>query len=109
MMIHPQLGRATDYGVLTLVARPLFLLLEQVHKLFDNWGWAIIIVTLLLKLAMYPLSEISGRSAAKMKQIGPRMKQLQETYKDDRAKLGQATMELYKKEKINRRPAACRC
>ncbi|MEJ0100013.1 MAG: membrane protein insertase YidC [Pseudomonadota bacterium] len=104
MAVHPQLGRATDYGVLTLVARPLFLLLEQVHKLFGNWGWAIIIVTLLLKLAMYPLSEISGRSAAKMKQMAPRMKQLQETYKDDRTKLGQATMELYKKEKIN--PAA---
>ncbi len=51
--IHPQLGRATDYGRLTLVSRPLFLLLEQVHKFFGNWGWAIIVVTLLLKLAMY--------------------------------------------------------
>ena len=99
--IHPQLGRAADYGVFTMLARPLFILLEQVHKLFGNWGWAIIVVTFLLKLVLYPLSEISGRSAAKMKLVAPRMKQLQEQFKDDRAKLGQATMELYKKEKIN--------
>jgi YidC/Oxa1 family membrane protein insertase len=99
--IHPKLGWAADYGVFTMLARPLFALLEQVNKLFGNWGWAIIVVTILLKLVLYPLSEISGRSAAKMKLIAPRMKQLQEQYKDDRTKLGQATMELYKKEKIN--------
>ncbi|HTP40080.1 MAG TPA: membrane protein insertase YidC [Steroidobacteraceae bacterium] len=102
--IHPELGRAADFGKLTFLARPLFWLLEQAHKVFNNWGLAIIAVTFLLKLAFYPLSEIAGRSAAKMKLIAPRMKQLQETYKDDRTRLGQATMELYKKEKIN--PAA---
>jgi YidC/Oxa1 family membrane protein insertase len=102
--VHPELGRAADFGVLTFIARPLFWLLEKAHNIFANWGFAIIAVTFLLKLAMYPLSEIAGRSAAKMKLLGPKMKQLQETYKDDRTKLGQATMELYKKEKIN--PAA---
>ncbi len=99
--IHPQLSRAADFGRLTFIAQPLFWLLERAHKILGNWGWAIIAVTFLLKLAFYPLSEIAGRSAAKMKLIAPRMKQLQEQYKDDRAKLGQATMELYKKEKIN--------
>jgi YidC/Oxa1 family membrane protein insertase len=99
--LHPELDRAVDYGVFTMLARPLFWLLEQVHKIFSNWGWAIVVVTFLLKLVMYPLSEISGRSAAKMKVLAPKMKALQEQYKDDRTKLGQATMELYKKEKIN--------
>jgi YidC/Oxa1 family membrane protein insertase len=102
--IHKELGRAADFGWLTFLSRPLFVLLEQAHKIFGNWGFAIIAITFLLKLAMYPLSEISGRSAAKMKQLAPRMKALQEQFKDDRTKLGQATMELYKKEKIN--PAA---
>jgi YidC/Oxa1 family membrane protein insertase len=99
--LHPELDRAVDYGVFTMLARPLFWLLEQVHKIFSNWGWAIVIVTFLLKLVMYPLSEISGRSSAKMRLIAPKMKALQEQYKDDRTKLGQATMERYKKEKIN--------
>jgi YidC/Oxa1 family membrane protein insertase len=99
--IHPQLDRAVDYGVFTMLARPLFWLLEQVHRIFSNWGWAIVVVTFLLKLVLYPLSEISGRSAAKMKLLAPKMKALQEQYKDDRSKLGQATMELYRKEKIN--------
>jgi YidC/Oxa1 family membrane protein insertase len=102
--IHPELDRAADFGVLTFIAQPLFWLLEKAHGIFGNWGFAIIAVTFLLKLAFYPLSEVAGRSAAKMKLLAPRMKQLQETYKDDRTKLGQATMELYKKEKIN--PAA---
>jgi YidC/Oxa1 family membrane protein insertase len=87
--------------MLTFLSRPLFTLLEFAHKFFNNWGMAIIAVTFLLKLVFYPLSEASGRSMAKMKLVAPRMKQLQETYKDDRAKLGAAMMELYKKEKIN--------
>ena len=102
--IHPELGRAADFGVLTFLSRPLFWLLDKAHKIFGNWGLAIIAVTFLLKLAFYPLSEASGRSMAKLKLIAPRMKQLQEQYKDDRQKLGQAMMELYKKEKVN--PAA---
>jgi YidC/Oxa1 family membrane protein insertase len=99
--IHPDLDRAADFGVLTFLAQPLFWLMEKAHKIFGNWGYAIIAVTFLLKLAFYPLSEIAGRSAAKMKLLAPKMKQLQEQFKDDRTKLGQATMELYKKEKIN--------
>jgi YidC/Oxa1 family membrane protein insertase len=97
----PELARVADYGVLTIIARPLFLLLGRVHALFGNWGVAIIVVTFLLKLLFYPLSEASGRSMAKMKTLSPRIKNLQDTYKDDREKLGRAMMELYKREKIN--------
>jgi len=100
----PELERVADYGHLTFLAKPLFIVLEFVHKIFGNWGVAIILTTFLLKLAFYPLSEASGKSMAKMKQLSPRMKNLQETYKDDREKLGKAMMELYKREKIN--PAA---
>lgn len=99
--IHPELSRAADYGKLTFLAKPLFWLLEQAHRILGNWGWSIVAVTFLLKLAFYPLSEASGKSMAKMKHIAPRIKQIQETYKDDREKLGRATMELYKKEKVN--------
>jgi YidC/Oxa1 family membrane protein insertase len=95
------LDRVADYGVLYILSQPLFNVLQWVHNLFGNWGWTIIFVTFLLKLVFYPLSEASGRSMAKMKLLGPRMKQMQETYKDDREKLGRAMMELYKKEKVN--------
>jgi YidC/Oxa1 family membrane protein insertase len=97
----PELGHVADYGRLWFLARPLFIALSSVHKLTGNWGVAIIAVTFLLKLLFYPLSEASGRSMAKMKALQPRIKNLQETYKDDREKLGRAMMELYKREKIN--------
>jgi YidC/Oxa1 family membrane protein insertase len=97
----PSLERTADYGRLTVIAQPLFATLNWVHGKIGNWGWSIIIVTALIKLIFYPLSQASGRSMAKMRAVGPRMKQIQETYKDDRAKLGQAMMDLYKKEKIN--------
>jgi YidC/Oxa1 family membrane protein insertase len=96
-----ELDRVADYGKLYILAAPLFWLLSKVHTLFNNWGWAIVTVTFLLKLAFYPLSEASGRSMAKMKMLGPRIKNLQETYKDDREKLGRAMMDLYKREKVN--------
>jgi YidC/Oxa1 family membrane protein insertase len=96
-----ELDRVADYGWLTILSSPLFDVLQWVHNLFGNWGWTIVFVTFLLKLVFYPLSEASGRSMAKMKLLGPRMKQMQETYKDDREKLGRAMMELYKKEKVN--------
>lgn len=99
--IGPQLERVADYGHLTLLAKPLFWLLGKVHAITGNWGVAIIFVTFLLKLAFYPLSEASGRSMAKMKQLAPRIKNLQETYKDDAEQRGRAMMELYKREKIN--------
>jgi YidC/Oxa1 family membrane protein insertase len=95
------LERTVDFGILTVLAQPLFSGLNYVHKLIGNWGWSIIIVTALIKLLFYPLSQASGRSMAKMRAVGPRMKQIQETFKDDREKLGRAMMDLYKKEKIN--------
>ncbi len=97
----PKLERTTDYGKLYLIASPLFWLLQQVHQLVSNWGITIILTTLLIKLAFYRLTASSGRSMAKMRTIAPKMKTLQERYKDDREALGRATMELYKKEKIN--------
>ncbi len=102
--VHPKLKLSVDYGFLTILSNPLFAILAWVHKYVGNWGWAIIIVTILIKLAFYKLTEASGRSMAKMREIQPRMKALQERYKDDRQALSQAMMELYKREKIN--PAA---
>ena len=99
--ISPRLDRVADYGSLTILAKPLFSALGWVHGVTGNWGVAIILVTLLLKLVFYPLSETSGRSMAKMKVLSPRIKQLQDTYKDDREKLGRAMMDLYKREKVN--------
>ena len=97
----PHLERTVDFGILTVLAQPLFATLNWVHGLVGNWGWSIILVTALIKLLFYPLSQASGRSMAKMRTVAPRMKQIQETFKDDREKLGRAMMELYKKEKIN--------
>jgi YidC/Oxa1 family membrane protein insertase len=93
-----------DYGMLTILSQPLFWLLSKVHGYVQNWGLAIILVTVLIKLAFYKLTQASGRSMAKMRKLQPRMKALQERFKDDRQALSQAMMELYKKEKVN--PAA---
>src|SRR5262245_1771604 len=98
------LERTVDYGITTPLAQPLFTVLDWVHSGVGNWGWAIILVTILIKAVFYKLTAMSGRSMAKMRKIAPRMKALQERYKDDRQALSQAMMELYKKEKVN--PAA---
>jgi YidC/Oxa1 family membrane protein insertase len=95
------LDLVADYGTLRIIATPLFWLLNRVHSLVGNWGFAIIIVTMLLKLLFYPLAEASGRSMAKMKALAPRLTVLRETYKDDREKLNRGMMELYKREKVN--------
>jgi len=100
----PDLELTVDYGFLALLAKPLFWLLQQVHGYIGNWGWSIIIVTLLIKLTFYKLTEASGRSMAKMRKLQPRLKALQERYKDDRQALSTHMMELYKREKVN--PAA---
>jgi YidC/Oxa1 family membrane protein insertase len=101
----PKLERAVDYGAtLGWIARPLFWLLSAVERYVNNWGWAIVIVTFLIKLAFYRLTAASGRSMAKMRRVQPRMKAIQERYKDDRQAQSQAMLELYKKEKVN--PAA---
>jgi YidC/Oxa1 family membrane protein insertase len=102
--IDESLKLTVDYGWLTIISQPLFWLLSFVYGFVQNWGVAIIVVTFLIKLAFYKLTESSGRSMAKMRQIQPRMKALQDRYKDDRQALSQAMMELYKREKVN--PAA---
>lgn len=102
--ITPSLKLTVDYGWLTIISQPLFWLLSKVHKLVGNWGLSIILVTVLIKLAFYKLTQASGRSMAKMRNLQPRMKALQDRYKDDRPALSAAMMELYKKEKVN--PAA---
>jgi YidC/Oxa1 family membrane protein insertase len=99
--VSPKLPLTVDYGWLTILADPLFWLMQQVHRFVQNWGWTIIIVTILLKLAFYKLTEKSGRSMAKMRAIAPRIKNIQERYKDDREQLAKQMMELYKREKIN--------
>jgi YidC/Oxa1 family membrane protein insertase len=102
--ISKKLALTVDYGWLTILSQPLFLLLSTIHDLLGNWGWSIIAVTALIKLVFYKLTETSGRSMAKMRKLQPRMKALQDRFKDDRQALSQAMMELYKREKVN--PAA---
>ena len=99
-----KLEQTVDYGKLTLLSQPLFWLLSKAHSYVGNWGLAIILVTLLIKLAFYKLTAASGRSMAKLRQLQPRMKALQEQYKDNREELTRKTMEMYKREKVN--PAA---
>ena len=90
-----------DYGWLTVISAPLFWLLDWLHRFIGNWGWAIIALTFLIKLAFYPLSAASYKSMANMKKLQPRLQALKERYGDDRQKLNQAMMEMYKTEKIN--------
>jgi len=99
--VAPGLELTVDYGVLTVLAKPIFWLLEKIHSLTGNWGWSIILLTLLIKLAFYKLSETSYRSMANMRKLAPRLQALKERYGDDKQKLNHAMMEMYKKEKIN--------
>jgi YidC/Oxa1 family membrane protein insertase len=97
----PGLDYAVDYGWLSIIAWPLFWVLEQFHALSGNWGVAIILLTVLIKAVFFPLSAASYKSMAKMKLITPRLTKLREMYAHDRNKMNQAMMELYKTEKIN--------
>ena len=90
-----------DYGWLHIIAAPLFWLLKWIHAFVGNWGWAIVILTILIKLVFYPLNAKAGRSMAQMKVLAPKMEKLKGLYGDDRQKLNQAMMELYRTEKIN--------
>lgn len=90
-----------DYGWLTIVAAPIFWCLEVIHKLIGNWGWAIVVLTILIKLLFFPLSAASYKSMAKMKAVTPRLNALKERYGDDKQKLNMEMMNLYKSEKIN--------
>jgi YidC/Oxa1 family membrane protein insertase len=97
----PGLYLTRDYGWLTPLSSPIFWALSKIEKFVGNWGWAIIILTFLIKLALYPLSATSYKSMAQMRKITPRLQKMKEIYGDDRQKLHQAMAELYKKEKIN--------
>jgi YidC/Oxa1 family membrane protein insertase len=99
--IAPGLELTVDYGVLTFLSKPLYWLLSWYHSFVGNWGVAIILLTLTVKTLFYKLSETSYRSMAKMRKVSPRLKTLKERYGDDRQKMNQAMMELYKTEKIN--------
>lgn len=99
--LAPGLDLVVDYGWLTVIAAPLFWLLEYLHKLVGNWGWAIILLTVIIKLIFFPLSAASYKSMAKMRVVTPKMMKIKEMYGSDRARLNQEMMELYKKEKIN--------
>ncbi len=99
--LYPGLELTSDYGIFTIFAKPLFWMLDKIHAVVGNWGWAIIILTLLIKLAFYKLSETSYRSMAKMKKVAPKLQAIKERYPDDKQRQQQAMMELYKTEKIN--------
>lgn len=95
------LALTVDYGWLTVISDPLFWVLDKINNLVKNWGWSIILLTMLIKLAFYPLSAASYRSMAKMKKLQPRMETLKERFADDKGQLQQAMMKLYKEEKVN--------
>jgi YidC/Oxa1 family membrane protein insertase len=97
----PGLDIVVDYGIFSFLAAPMFWLLKWFHNIVGNWGWAIVLLTILVKAVFYPLNAAAGRSMGKMKLVGPKMKEMQERYAGDRVKLNTAMMELYKKEKIN--------
>jgi len=97
----PGLEIVVDYGIFSFLAAPMFALLQWFHGLVGNWGWAIILLTILIKGVFYPLNATAGRSMGKMKLVGPKLKELQTRHADDKAKLNTEMMALYKKEKIN--------
>ncbi len=99
--IAPNLERTVDYGWLWLIAEPLFWLLDWIHGFVGNWGWSIVILTLIIKLAFFHLSATSYKSMARMRKVQPRIVAIRERYGKDKQRMNQAMMELYKKEKIN--------
>jgi YidC/Oxa1 family membrane protein insertase len=99
--IAPGLELVKDYGYVTIIAKPLFWLLSKIHSFVGNWGWSIVLLTLLIKAVFFPLSAASYRSMARMKEITPRMQALRERFKGDPQKMNAALMELYKTEKVN--------
>jgi YidC/Oxa1 family membrane protein insertase len=99
--VAPGLELSVDYGWLKAIAKPIHYLLEFLHGIVGNWGWAIVLLTLIIKTIFFPLQAASYRSMARMKAVTPRMQQIRERYGDDRVKMNQAMMELYKTEKIN--------
>ncbi len=99
--IAKDLNRVVDYGMFTVLAAPMFWLLNFLHGLLGNWGWAIIGMTIIIRLIFFPLNAAAARSMAKMRVVAPKMKALQEQFKDDKQQLQLKMMEMYKQEKIN--------
>lgn len=95
------LDLTVDYGILTIISKPLFIVMEWFHKLTGNWGWSIVLLTILIKLVFFHLSAKSYRSMAAMRKLTPKLKTLKERYGDDKQKFNQAMMDLYRTEKIN--------
>jgi YidC/Oxa1 family membrane protein insertase len=99
--VAPGLELVKDYGMLTVLAKPIFWVMDHIHNILGNWGWTIIAFTILIKLLFFPLSAAGYKSMARIKVVTPKMQAIREKYKGDPAKMNQATMELYKTEKIN--------
>ncbi len=99
--IAPNLDLVVDYGWLTFLAKPIYTLLAFLYGLVGNWGWAIVLLTCLVKAILYPISASGYKSMARMREVAPRMKALQEKYGDDKQALNQAMVEFYRREKIN--------
>jgi len=99
--IAPGLDLVVDYGWLTMIAAPLFWVLDWIHGYVGNWGWAIILLTVLIKGVFFPLSAASYKSMAEMRVLTPKLMKLKETYADDKQRMNQEMMELYKREKVN--------
>ncbi|XUO87073.1 membrane protein insertase YidC [Halomonas sp. KM072] len=99
--VAPNLRLTVDYGWLWFIANPLFWLLDKIHDVVGNWGWSIVLLTVLVKLALFPLSAKAYKSMARMRKLGPEMQRLKELYGDDRQKMSQEMMKFYQKEKIN--------
>ena len=99
--LAPGLDLSVDYGMLWFLAKPLFIILQGINSVIGNWGWAIVLLTIFIKLIFYPLSAAGYRSMAKLRTVHPKMIALKERHGDDKAQLNQAMMKLYKDEKIN--------
>ncbi|MCU7836128.1 MAG: membrane protein insertase YidC [gamma proteobacterium symbiont of Taylorina sp.] len=99
--LAPGLDNTVDYGFLSVIAHPIYWLLDKIQNVVNNWGWSIIFLTIIIKAIFYKLSETSYKSMAHMRKVSPRLKQIQEQHKDNAAEKNKAMMELYKKEKIN--------
>ncbi|MEJ2382979.1 MAG: membrane protein insertase YidC, partial [Xanthomonadales bacterium] len=99
--VAPGLEYTVNYGIFTVFSKPLYWLLSKIHAFVGNWGWAIVLLTVLIKAAFFKLTEAQYRSTARMRKLQPRIEQLKERYGDDRQRMSQAMMEMYKKEKVN--------
>lgn len=99
--LSPGLDLTIDYGILSVIGKPIFWLLQIIHSVVGNWGWSIIVLTIIIKLIFFPLSATSYKSMARMRAASPKMKTIRERYGDDRQKMSQAMMKLYKEEKLN--------